>query len=298
MAVDLSLCIVSLDCWRVLQDCLESVASAEPGLAREVILVDNASRDGTPERVRERFPSVRLIVNGTNVGFTRATNQAIRLSSGRRLVWLNPDTVLRPDSLGQLSAFLDAHPEVGIVGPKVLNADGSFQPQCRRGLPTPTAALAYMLRLHRLWPTNPRFGGYLMNHLPVDEATEVAAVSGCCLMARREVWDAIGPLDETIFGFGEDVEWCVRARNAGWQVWYDPRSVIVHLKGQGGVQSKPLHKVWGIHQAMWVFYRKHLRAQHSWPVTALVWAGVWSSFALSSLSVAVRRSAARVIARH
>ena len=130
-----------------------------------------------------------------------------------------------------------------------------------------------------------------MSHLPVDQQTEVVAVSGCCLMARREVWDAIGPLDESIFGFGEDVEWCVRARKAGWQVWYHPQSVIVHLKGHGGVQSRPFHKVWGIHQAMWVFYRKHLKADYAWPVTLLVRTGVAISFVLSCASVSLRRFA-------
>jgi len=288
-AVDLSLCIVTLDCRSVVRDCLESLAKAEGGFSSEVILVDNASTDGTPEMVRRRFPSVRLVENDQNVGFTRATNQAIRMSSGRYILWLNPDTVLRPDSLARLAEFLEGHPEAGIAGPQVLNADGSFQPQCRRGLPTPWASLSYGLGLHRIWPGSPRFGGYLLSHLPVDAQTQVAAVSGCCLMARREVFQAIGPLDEDIFGFGEDIEWCVRAARAGFQVWYVPRSVIIHLKGQGGAQSRPFHKVWGIHQAMWVFYRKHLRSGYSWPVTTLVFLGVGTSFVVSSLLLALRR---------
>lgn len=291
VAVDISLCIVTLDCWGVLQDCLESLAGADPAASREVILVDNASDDGTPERVRRDFPSVRVVENRRNVGFTRATNQAIRLSSGRYIVWLNPDTVLRPDSLRRLREFLEGHPEAGIVGPKVLNADGSFQPQCRRGMPTPSASLFYLLGLHRIRPRSPRFGAYLMSHLPVDQQTEVAAVSGCCLMARREVWDAIGPVDEGILGFGEDIEWCVRAGKAGWQVWYHPESVIVHLKGRGGVHSKPFHKVWGMHQAMWVFYRKHLRAAYPWPVTLLVGIGVGISLVASAIAAAMRRAA-------
>jgi len=287
--VDISLCMVTLNCWAVLEDCLESLEKVEAGVSHEVILVDNASSDGTAERLRGRFPWVRLVENRRNVGFTRATNQAIELSSGRYILWLNPDTLLRPDSLRRMWEFLEAHPEAGIVGPKVLNADGSFQPQCRRGLPTPSASLFYMLGLHRIWPASPRFGAYLMTHLPVDEPTPVTAVSGCCLMARREVWEGIGRLDEDIFGFGEDVEWCVRARKAGWEVWYRPESVIVHLKGHGGVQSRPFHKVWGIHQAMWVFYRKHLKAGYGWPITALVFLGVASSLLLSTFAVFGRR---------
>ena len=290
---EISICIVSLDCWPVLKDCLESLATTEPPVSQEIILVDNASRDGTPARVRERFPHVRVIENTENVGFTKATNQAIAASTGLHVLWLNPDTIVRPDSLPTLRRFLEDHPRAGIVGPKVLNGDGTFQAQCRRGLPTPEAALYYFLGLHRFWPHSPRFGAYLMTHLPVDEDAQVAAVSGCCLLARREVWNAIGPLDEEIPGFGEDIEWCVRARDAGFEVWYHPGSTIVHLKGQGGVHSRPFQKVRAIHRAMWVFYRKHLRRRYPFPVTGLVWLGVWASFVVSAARVWLRSLVAR-----
>jgi GT2 family glycosyltransferase len=291
--VDLSLCVVSLDCWPVLRDCLETLGPGLGGLSHEVILVDNASRDGTAARVREAFPAVTVIENAQNVGFTKATNQAIAASRGRLILWLNPDTLVRPGSLERLGGFLAEHPRAGIVGPKVLNGDGSFQAQCRRGMPTPEASLYYFLGLHRLWPGSPRFGAYLLTHLPVDEDARVDAVSGCCLLARREVWDEIGPLDEEIPGFGEDIEWCVRAQQAGWEVWYHPQSVIVHLKGLGGVHARPFQKVRGIHRAMWVFYRKHLRRRYPFPVTGLVWLGVWSSFLLMSARVGLRRLWAR-----
>lgn len=276
-----------------MKDCLESLAGSEAHLSHEIILVDNASRDGTAGRVREGFPAVRVIENAENVGFTRATNQAIAVSSGRYVLWLNPDTLVRPDSLPRLCRFLEDHPRAGIVGPKVLNADGSFQAQCRRGLPTPEAALYYFLGLPRRFPRSRRFGAYLLSYLPVDEDAQVDAVSGCCLMARREVWDRIGPLDEEIPGFGEDIEWCVRAREAGFEVWYHPGSVIVHLKGQGGVHSRPFQKVRGIHRAMWVFYRKHLRRRYPFPVTGLVWLGVWTSFGLNAARVWLRGLFAR-----
>jgi GT2 family glycosyltransferase len=286
--IDVSMCIVTLNCRDVLVDCLDSLEKADRSVSSEVILVDNASTDGTPALLRHHYPWVRLLENKRNVGFTRATNQAIDLSSGRYILWLNPDTVVRPESLRRLCEFLDGRSQAGIVGPKVLNDDGTFQPQCRRGLPTPSASLFYMLGLHRVWPRSPRFGAYLLSHLPVDQETQVAAVSGCCLLARREVWQQIGRLDEDIFGFGEDIEWCVRAGKAGWETWYHPDSVIVHRKGRGGVQSRPFHKVWGIHQAMWVFYRKHLRQDYSWPVTGLVRLAVGTSLVVSSLATSVR----------
>ena len=291
---ELSICIVSLDCWPVLRPCLESIAATDAGLTREIILVDNASRDGTAEKVAREFPAVRLITNDRNVGFSRATNQAIAASSGRYILWLNPDTLLRPGSLRALHEFLEGHPRAGIVGPKVLNEDGTFQPQCRRGLPTPRAALFYFLGLDRMFPGRATFGPYLLRHLPIDQTAPVNAVSGSCLLARRQVWAEIGPIDERIFGFGEDIDWCVRAAKAGWEVWYLPQSVIVHLKGKGGAHARPFRKVLAIHHAMWVFYDKHLRPSRSFPVTAAVAAGIGLSLGLSLLRTAIARAALKV----
>lgn len=291
--VDISICMVSLNCWNVLPACLDSLRASRPTVNYEIIMVDNASTDGTVKFVQEQYPEVRVVRNDRNVGFTKATNQAIELSSGGYVLWLNTDTILRPDALYHMRHFLETHPQAGIVGPKVLNADGTFQPQCKRGLPTPGASLFYLLKLHKIWPRHPRFGQYLLTHLSPDEAHPVDAVSGCCLLARRDVWDAIGPLDEAIFGFGEDLDWCVRAKQAGYEVWYYPRAVITHLKGQGGVHAKPYHKAWGIHQAMWVFYRKHLMRHYAPIVTALVWLGVWSSWIATNAGIWLRRNLPR-----
>lgn len=282
--------MVSLDCWSVFKDCIDSLKASEPSLGYEIIVVDNASSDGTPQKIRDSFPDIQLIQNGSNVGFTKATNQAIRSSSGQYIVWLNTDTILKPGTLSKLCGFLEKNPKAGIVGPKVLNGDGTFQPQCRRGMPTPSAILFYMLKINRLFPNHPVVGQYLLSYLPVDRASQVTAVSGSCLMTRRQVWEQVGPLDEDVFGFGEDIDWCVRAQKAGWEIWYYPQSEIVHLKGQGGVHSKPYHKVFGIHQSMWTFYRKHLKSNYSAPVTALVWIGVHSSLILSLIGVWLRQA--------
>jgi GT2 family glycosyltransferase len=287
---DVSICMVSLNCWGVLKNCLDSVRSSVLPFSYEVIIVDNASSDNTASDIKAYdFPRLRLLQNDRNVGFTKATNQAIKLSSGRYILWLNTDTVLKPGALHKLCLYLEENSKVGIVGPKVLNPDGTFQPQCRRGLPTPWASLAHLLRLDRLWPRHTGFGQYLLSYLPVDQACQVAAVSGCCLMARRQVWNDIGPLDEDYFGFGEDLDWCARAKRAGWEVWYYPGSCVIHLKGQGGVHAKPYHKVWGIHQAMRIFYFKNLKANYPWVVTGLVYGAIWISFVLSGTMVLLRR---------
>jgi GT2 family glycosyltransferase len=283
---DISICMVSLDCRDVLRNCLDSLSASLFPLTYEIIIVDNASTDGTLSELETyNFPQLLLLKNDKNVGFTKATNQAIEMSSGKYLLWLNTDTILSPDALRLLWQYLEENPEIGIAGPKVLNRDGTFQPQCRRGLPTPWASLAYFLRLDRIWPEHAAIGQYLLTYLPIDKTCQVTAVSGCCLMARREVWESIGPLDEEIFAFGEDLDWCVQARQAGWEVWYYPQSVIVHLKGLGGVHTKPYHKSWGMHKGMWVFYRKHLISKSPWIITVFVCLGIVTSLIFSIISI-------------
>lgn len=295
-APEVSICIVSLNCLGVLKDCLESLRNCPSYAAWQVILVDNGSTDGTVESVRRMFPEVCVIANERNVGFTRATNQGFRVATGPYLLWLNPDTVVRPDSVDRLIEFLEQKSGAGIVGPKVLNPDGSFQSQCRRGLPTPSASLFHMLRLDRLGPWRRTFGEYLLTYQPVDQSLPVVSVSGCCLLARRRVWDEIGPLDEQMFGFGEDIDWCLRAIEAGWQVWYYPSSVIVHLKGHGGAHSRPYRKAFGIHQCMWLVYRKHLARRYGPLTTAAVWTGVRLSLFAAVAAVALRTAAQRLVA--
>jgi GT2 family glycosyltransferase len=284
----LSICMVSLDCLRVVEPCLASLR-ASSFRDFEIIVADNGSNDGTLEYLRAQT-DVRLIENGWNAGFTKGTNQCIAASSGEYVLWLNTDTIVPEDSLGRLIDFLKSHPRAGVVGPKVLNADGSFQPQCKRGLPTPLASLCYTLGLDRLRPRNPAISGYLLRSIPEDATSTVTAVSGCCLLTRRDVVDAVGPLDEEMFGFGEDLDWCVRASKLGWEVWYFPGSVITHLKGHGGAHSKPYRKIRAMHGCMWLFYKKHLRHGYRAPVTAFVALGIGVSFVAQTAAAWARRA--------
>ncbi len=287
----LSICMVSLNCRRVVEDCLVSLRRSS-FRDYEIIVADNGSQDGTLEFLRAQ-PDVRLIENGYNAGFTKGTNQAIAAGSGRYVLWLNTDTILREDSLQQLIDFLEKHPRAGVVGPRVLNADGSFQPQCKRGLPTPFASFCYAFRLDRIWPDKASVSQYLLRSIPEDRSSIVGSVSGCCLMTRRETIEAVGQLDEAMFGFGEDVDWCTRAAKAGWEVWYYPASVIVHLKGQGGAHSHPYHKIWGMHQCMWLFYRKHLKSEYGPLTTAVVATGIGASLTASTAMTWLRRAIVR-----
>lgn len=246
-AIDLSILIVSWNVRDLLAACLESIAASpmtrvtpsggaldNGGPRVEVIVVDSASTDGTPALVAQRFPWVRLLAQGENVGFTRGNNLALAGARGRYLLLLNPDTVVHDDALPALVAYLDAHPQVGIAGPRVLNADGTTQ-STRRRFPTPLTAFVESTWLQGYAPRR------LLDHfyaadLPDDGTFEVDWVQGCALIARREVYQQIGGLDEGYVMFSEELDWCRRAKGAGWRVAYVGTARITHYGGQSTAQ--------------------------------------------------------------
>jgi GT2 family glycosyltransferase len=218
--IDLSICIVTQQARDYLHDCLQSIEENSPLAAYEIIVVDNASSDGTLEMLQAEFPAVQVITNDHNTGFTAPMNQALRQGSGHYLLQLNPDTLVPPGAIQTLLEFMESHPQVGICGPKVLNADGSLQKSCRRGDSRPWAVFTYFSGLSRLFPRSKFFGGYHLNHLPEDAINPVDGVAGSCMLIRREVVNQIGYLDERYFAYQEDADYCFQARQAGWQVFY------------------------------------------------------------------------------
>ena len=252
----ISVCIVS---WNVREDltaCLASLAAAARGCGAETIVVDNASSDGTVAILRDRFPKVRLIVNDQNRGFAVGTNQAMAAARGDYLLLLNPDTLLPAGALAELLACAEAHPEAGIVAPRLHNPDGSLQYSCRR-FPTMKAALFRHTVLGRLFPGNRWSADYTMAGWAHDALREVDWVSGACMLVRRDLYRRIGPLDEGFFWGSEDVDYCYRAHQAGFRVLYTPRPVIVHAIGASASQA-PVRMNILFHRGMHRLYRKHL----------------------------------------
>lgn len=260
--MDLSICIPTLNACGVLRDCLQSIYANTHRVSFEIIVVDNHSQDGTLEMLRAEFPAVRVIVNDHNAGFTKPMNQALRASTGRYVLQLNNDTVILPEAFDRLVAFADAHPAVGIVTPKVLNRDGTLQKQCRRGLATPWELFCYFSGLARRFPNDPRFAGYLITYLDENETHPVAAVSGSCMLIRRAVLEQIGFLDERFFAYQEDTDFCYRAGQAGWQVYYYPEAQIIHYGGQGGSRAQAYRSIWEWHRSYLLYYRKNLAARY------------------------------------
>lgn len=254
---ELSVCIVTLEGRDKVLACLESLF-AKTHLDMHVVVVDNASEDGTPEAIAEHFPQAQLIRNSENVGYGRAVNQGLKAEKARYHVLLNPDATLENNALELLRDFMEANPQAGIASPRVLNSDGSLQYQCRRGEARPGEVFAYFLGLSRLFPKDPRFSGYLMTYLDNEKVNEVKAVSGSCMMIRREVINQIGVLDERYFAYQEDADYCFTARKAGWKIYYVPEPRIVHLGGRGGSRKRPYFAIYQWHRSYYLYYRKNL----------------------------------------
>lgn len=281
MKMDLSICIVSFKARDLLQESLRSIYATIGKLSFEIIVVDNCSEDGTVEMLKSEFPTVQLIVNDENTGYTRPNNQAMRVSKGRYLVIINPDTLVKPGAFETLAAFLDSHPEAGIVGPKVLNRDGTLQKQCRRSEARPWDAFCYFSGLSRLYPHDKRFSGYLMTYLDEDLTHEAQAVSGSCMMIRREVIEQIGFLDEDFFAYQEDTDFCRRARLAGWKIYYNPAAQIVHFAGEGGSGVQPFRSIYVWHRSYYLYYRKHFAKDYFFLFNWVYYAGMLAKFGLA-----------------
>ncbi len=282
--VDLSVCLVSWNVWADLRACLLSLSETR-GLHLQIIVVDNASTDGTVTQLRREFPTVELVVNAENRGFAAASNQALAVATGRYLLLLNPDTVVPPRGLEELVDFADGHPQAGVVGPQLRYPDGRLQYSARH-FPTIAAAVFRNTPLGRLFPHARAVQAYLMADWDHDEVREVDWVSGAAMLIRREAYEQIGPLDERFYWGSEDVDYCWRAHKAGWQVLYTPTPRIIHAVGRSSDQAVR-RTIVNTHRSMYRLYCKHL-AQCPFSC-ALIWLGVWIRATLLLLPLWWRR---------
>ena len=246
MAKKISIVIVSYNVSKLLDECLQSVARALQGIDGEVFVVDNHSVDKTIAMLKEKHPEVKVIANEENVGFSRANNQAIRLSEAEYVLLLNPDTVVYENTLHGVLDFMDKHPEAGGAGVRMLTREGHRAPESRRSIPTPWVAMLKMLGATRR---------YYMSHLSWDEPGQIEAVSGAFFLVRRKALDQVGLLDEDYFMYGEDIDLSYRLLEGGWQNWYLPYDII-HYKGES-TQKSSFRYVHTFYQAMLIFFRKH-----------------------------------------
>ena len=230
-SLDISVVIVAWNAKHYLELCLESLEQAPPCRSMEVLVIDNASADGSVEMLEAKFPWVKLIKSKENLGFAKGNNVAIQQCQGRYIALVNPDVIVSPGCLDTLADFLDQHPKVGNVGPRVFNPDMTQQSTCRR-FPTLWNNLCSATRLESVFKGSRFFAGEHMFYFPHDRVLTVDVIVGCFSMIRREAFDDVGLLDEDLFMYGDDVDWCRRARNAGWQVVFNPDARAIHDRGK------------------------------------------------------------------
>jgi GT2 family glycosyltransferase len=284
---------VSFNCRDHLLRCLESLRQEAHHVACEVIVVDNASSDGTVDAVREQHPEILVVPSSRNRGFAWASNRGIERATGEHVLLLNPDTMIPPHALERAVRALEQRPEVGMLGCKLVRPDGTLDQACKRGFPTPLSSLYYFSGASRLAPQSPRFAQYTAGHIADDETAIVDAVNGAFMLVRREAVDAVGLLDERYWLYMEDLDWCYRFSQHGWPVLYWPEVEVIHAKAGSSGHPRRWKTNYAFHRGMWLFYRTHYAPTRSLAITALVWVGVWTKLAVSALSSAVRRRLAR-----
>jgi GT2 family glycosyltransferase len=268
-----SIVIVNYNSGQYLRECLRSLLRENDRVHYELIIIDNASENDRIELLQSELPGAQILLNSTNLGFAKAANMGLQRGTGRYLWLLNPDTRVGTGALTHLVDFMERHPEVGIVGPKVLNTDGSLQLACHRKAPTPWVAFCRLSGLSKLFPGNKSFSQYNLSHLDPDEIAQVDAVSGSTMLIRDQVVREIGYLDEAFFLYGEDLDFCYRAKKKGWTICYNPWATVIHHKGGSSHQSR-LRTRLEFYRAMVLFHRKHFAAEHHPMFNLAVYAGV------------------------
>ncbi|MCY3990718.1 MAG: glycosyltransferase family 2 protein [Caldilineaceae bacterium] len=282
--IDLAIVIVNYSASALLSGCLASVFASAGDFSYTVCVVDNGSSDDSVAMMRDRFPQAGLILSETNLGFSAGNNLALRqlgLSERRPVpnrplprytLLLNNDTVLPANVLADMIQFMDGRPDLGVAGPRVRRPDGTLDLACRRSFPTPWVSFCRMTRLSRLFPRSKRFNAYNLSYLPEDAVHPVDSVVGAYMQVRTQAILEVGLLDEAYFMYGEDLDWAKRIKSAGWEVWYNGEVEITHVKEASSRRSRKARRAF--YEAMWIFYRKHYRANSSWMLDKLIWLSI------------------------
>lgn len=274
----LSIIILNYNTKDLLLACLRSLEKTRSSSDRwEVIIVDNASTDGSVEvikRKKEKGKSLKIIQNEKNVGFAAGNNVGIKVARGRYMLLLNSDTEVETGAIQSMLSFMDARPSAGAATCKLILPDGSMDPACHRGFPTPWASFTYMIGLEKLFPHSRVFGQYHQGYKDLTKSHEIDSPSGAFFMIRREVIERVGLLDEDYFMYGEDLDWAYRIKQVGFQIWFYPDARVLHRKKQSGrAHGDPnLRKKTEryFNDTMSLFYQKHYAHSYNWLVTNVI----------------------------
>lgn len=285
--IDISIIIVSYNTKKFLKECLDSLYSSGIQSSFEVLVVDNASIDGSTELVAEEYKDVLLIKNDKNLGFSKANNIGVKKSSGKYVLFLNSDTKVYNETVDTMIEFMNNNKDAGCATCKVTLTNGSIDDASHRGFPTPWNAFGYFTGLSHLFPKSKLFAGYTLGNLDISKIHVVDAVAGAFMIVRREAGEQIGWWDEDYFFYGEDLDFCFKLKKFGWNVYYVPTVSVLHYKGvSGGIKeiSKDItpasdqtkkRVTTARFDAMRIFYDKHYKDKYSKIITGLVYAGIY-----------------------
>jgi N-acetylglucosaminyl-diphospho-decaprenol L-rhamnosyltransferase len=287
----LDVVIVSYRSRDLLRDCLASLRAHPPSCPMKVVVVDNASGDGTTEMVAAEHPEVDLVAAPTNLGFAAATNLGATRGDAPYLLALNPDTAVSEGALDAVLATIEAHPEVAVVGPRLLRPDGSLDHASKRSFPTPLSALGHFTGVGRRPGATGSLAAY---RAPEVESGPVDAVNGAFMLLRRSAFDRVGGFDEGYWMYMEDLDLSYTLAQEGWGTWYEPAATVMHVKGgtTGGERSVRLN--WAFHRGMYRFYRKHYAPDRSWALNGVVYVGIAVKLGTAVVHSLLRRSRARL----
>jgi hypothetical protein len=273
--------VVSYNVKGLLLKCLEALY-AHADVPTEVIVVDNASTDGSAAAVAAEYPDAVVLEQPRNLGFGRANNVGLERCQGRFVLLLNPDVTVNPQAVGRLADFLITRPDAAAVGPRLMFPDGKLDPDARRSFPVPRTLFYRTVGLNRVFPRSRVFGRENMGHIPDTEVHEMDAGTAACLMVRMTALDRVGFFDPRYFMYGEDLDLCYRLKLGGWKVFYLPSATAIHHKGAATrqAQSKMLYEQ---HRAMWAYHMKHNADGIPAFANGLVWAQIWGRWAASAV---------------
>lgn len=269
----LSIIIVNWNTVELTTQAFDAVFKETTGFEYEVILVDNHSSDNSVEVIKKKFPQVRLIENSENRGFGKANNQAMQIAQGDYIFLLNSDTIILDHAINRLVSYLDQHPDVMCVGPRLLNKDLTFQHACRRNLPNPENAFFHLFGLAKIFTKSKTVTAYKKFTDDPLITEPVEAISGAAMMFRREVFETIGGFDEMFFMYAEDLDLCKRIKDKGWKTVYVSDARIIHLGGASSGKRRKASLI-NFYEAMWMYYQKHFAPTRSSFFNFFIWLGI------------------------
>lgn len=280
--IDISIIVSTFNTKKLLKKNISSIYEAIKDLNFEVIVIDDASNDNTTEMVINHFPKVKLITNKKNLGYSKSYNLGTKAAKGKYILHLNSDVLFqRNSSFKRMIDIMEYDKNVGIIGCKIIKSNGKLDLPCKRSLPTPANIFFQSIGLAKLFPKNKYFGNYYLTYLDDNQTIEVGCIMGAFMFVKKEVFNKIGYLDENFFMYGEDVDFCYRAKKNGWKIIYFPKIKIKHLHG-GTTSNSRFKYIWHFHYSMFQYYNKHHAKKNIFLLNIIIYEGIIFRFLLVS----------------